>query len=152
LRDNSLLIEGFRQIHSRLTQNLNNRGIYTATNINMFPNLETNIPKEYLDISKELYQQPLLKEKLTTVDRIHALKELKKGIKSGKIKIYNKKGIKIVKEGVGLKETLLGKNDGWKGNKTDKKNKKKLGKNGKYAKYGKYASLFGKRPGLLKGR
>ncbi len=117
----------------------------------MNPNLESNIPKEFLDISKELYQEPLLKQKLTTVDRIKALKKLKKGIKSGKIKKYDKKGVKIVREGVGIKDVLYGDHDGWRGDKTDPNYQKKFGKNGKYAKYGKYANLFGRNPGSGRG-
>lgn len=117
----------------------------------MNPNLEGNIPKEFFDISKELYQEPLLKPKLTTVDRIKALKVLRKGIKSGKIKKYNKKGIKIVKEGVGIKDILYGDHDGWNGENPNRNYQKKFGKNGKYAKYGKYASLFGRGTGSGRG-
>lgn len=144
-------MNGFRQIHTRLTQNLNNRNIYTTDTLSMNPNIESNIPKEFYNISNELYQEPLIKPKLTTVDRIKALKKLKKGIKSGKIKKYNKKGVKIVREGVGIKDILYGDNDGWKGEKTDPNYQKKFGKNGKYAKYGKYAKLFGRNPGSGRG-
>ena len=51
----------------------------------MNPNVESVIPKEFFDLSEELYGESLLEDKLSTVDRLNALNALKKGIKKGKI-------------------------------------------------------------------
>ena len=137
-------MSGFKEIHSRLTQNLNGRKIYTIDKLVNNPSVENDIPKEYYDISKELYGKELLKPKLSTIGRSKAMKKLRKGMKSGKIRKYGKKGQKIVRNGVAIKDVLYGKYDGYDENNTDPKYQKKFGKKGKYAKYGKFGNMFGK--------
>lgn len=151
LRDNSLFVNGFKEIHSRLSQNINARNIYTIDKLINNPNVESNIPKEFFDLALELDGEPLLAPKLSTVDRLKALGALKKGLRNGKISSLNKKGLKIVRNGVGIKDKLYGDYDGYDGDKDDPEYQKKFGKKGKYAKYGKYAGLFGRAYGTGRG-
>lgn len=117
----------------------------------MNTNVESVIPKEFFDLAEELYGEPLLEDRLSTVDRLDALNALRKGLKKGKISKYDKKGRKIVRKGVPIKDSLYGDYDGWDEENTDPEYQKKFGKKGKYAKYGKYAGLFGRVYGSGRG-
>ena len=151
LRDNSLLVQGFRQIHSRLTQDLNQRNIYQIDKLVNNPNLEANIPQEYFDLNEELYGEPLLEEKLSTTDRLKALNALKNGLKKGKVSKYNKNGVKIVRNGVGIQDSLYGDLDAYDEDNQDPEYQKKFGKKGKFGKYGKFGKLFGRSVGTGRG-
>ena len=138
-------MNGFKEIHSRLTQNLNGRKIYLIDKLVNNPNVENSIPKEFYDLSNELYGENLLKPKLSTVDKLKAMNKLRKGLKSGRINKYGKKGQKIVRNGVPIKDVLYGNYDGYDENNTDPEYQKKFGKKGKYGKYGKFGSkMYGK--------
>ena len=151
LRDNSLLVQGFRQIHSRLTQDLLSRNVYLIDKLISNPNLEADIPQEYLDLSEELYGESLLQEKLSTIDRLKALESLKKGLRSGKVTKYDKNGVKIVRNGVGIKDELYGDLDAYDSDNEDPEYQKKFGKKGKYGLYGKFGKLFGRTYGSGRG-
>ena len=113
LRDNSLFTDKFQAVHARLTQPKNKRKVYVLTNNNIqFKTyVENLIPKDMIETANQLEGKPLLPKKLSTVTKLKALKATKKLVKNGgkltkKLK-YDKKGVKIIRNGLNVKKIAL---------------------------------------------
>lgn len=106
IRENTLLVQGFKEIHTRMTQRLNGRKVRVLRKLKFNPAIESEIPNEWYELSQELYGEDLLLPKLDTIGRYKAAQLLKKGFKKGGLIKKGKKG-KRIRNGVPLNSELF---------------------------------------------
>jgi len=107
IRENSLIVKGFKEIHTRASQSLNGRKVYKIDKLTNNISIEKNIPKEFSAMEKKLFGNSQSLLKLSTINGLKAAKKLTKGLKRGIIKNFSQKGLKLVRNGVALKDALL---------------------------------------------
>ena len=113
LRENTLFSKSSKVIHSRLDQPTNHRKVYLISSkyFTFNPNVENYINKDFNHNGMRINGKPLLPEKLSTISKLKAIRNVKKLIKKGgkmtkKLK-YNKKGVIAIRNGLNIKKIAI---------------------------------------------